>query len=181
MFYHAIPPVSSGLHNLFFAIRPPVEICERMADLAASFAIGGRPMRLDRLHITVLQLVCGDVLPDGLAEEAAAIAATLDAAPFSVYFNQLVAGERSTLLRSIEPLDALCSFRERLGLLLRQAGLGFRMDQPFNPHVTLLYGNTQAFVTQDDPIIWRVEEFVLIDSHIGETRHDEVGRWPLLG
>ncbi len=181
MFHRPIDPVPAGLHNLFFAVRPPPDICRRMAELTTSFPTGGRPMRRDRLHVTLLQLVCGNLLPPGLAAAAADVAGSLRAPPFTVMFDRLVAGEKSTLLMPSEPLPALCALRERLGLLLRQAGLDVRIDGRFSPHVTLLYGNTRKFVTQDEPIIWTVENFVLIDSHVGRTRHEEVGRWRLAG
>jgi 2'-5' RNA ligase len=46
--------------------------------------------------------------------------------------------------------------------------------------VTLLYGGQPTAEIEIEPISWLVREFVLIDSFIGETKHVEMGRWPLL-
>jgi len=165
-------------HNLFFAVVPSEEERARIGDLIASLRIGGVPMRLDRLHITTLSLVLDDGLPDGLAQEAAEIAASIRMPSFRVIFDRLVGGNRSALLLPSEPLVALRMFRERLGFALMRAGIAFRQGG-FSPHVTLLYGGQPMPEQEIEPISWLVEDFVLIDSLIGETRHVEVGRWQL--
>ena len=168
-----------AIHNLFFAVQPAAEERARIGDLIASLRIGGVPMRLDRLHITTLSLVIDDVLPDGLAQEAAEIAASVRMPAFRVIFDRLVGGNRSALLLPSEPLEALRMFRERLGFALTRAGIGFRQSGRFTPHVTLLYGGQPQPEIEIEPISWLVEDFVLIDSLIGETKHIELGRWPL--
>lgn len=165
-------------HSLFFAVLPSQEERARIGDLIASLRIGGVPMRLDRLHITTLSLLLEDLLPEGLALEAAEVAASIRMPSFRVIFDRLVGGNRSALLLPSEPLEALRMFRERLGFALMRAGIPFRQGG-FNPHVTLLYGGQPMPEIEIEPISWLVEDFVLIDSIIGETRHVEVGRWPL--
>lgn len=166
-------------HNLFFALRPAAEERERIADLIASLRIGGVPVRLDRLHITTLSLMIGGVLPDGLAAEAAEIAASIRMPPFRVIFDRLVGGSRSALLLPSEPLEALRMFRERLGFALMRAGIGFARTGRFTPHMTLVYGGQPMPEIEIEPISWIVKEFALIDSFIGETRHVEVELWQL--
>ena len=168
-----------AIHNLFFAVQPAAEERARIGDLIASLRLGGVPMRLDRLHITTLSLVVDDVLPDGLAQEAAEIAASVRMPAFRVIFDRLVGGNRSALLLPSEPLEALRMFRERLGFALTRAGIAFRQSGRFTPHVTLLYGGQPRPEIEIEPISWLVEDFVLIDSVIGETKHIELGRWPL--
>lgn len=170
---------SPAIHNLFFAVQPAAEERARIGDLIGSLRIGGVPIRLDRLHITTLSLVAGDVLPDGLAQQAAETAASIRMPAFRVIFDRLVGGNRSALLLPSEPLEALRMFRERLGFALTRAGIAFKQSGRFTPHVTLLYGGQPRPEEEIEPISWLVEDFVLIDSLIGETRHVEVGRWPL--
>jgi len=170
---------TAATHNLFFAVQPAAEERARIGDLIASLRIGGVPMRLDRLHITTLSLVIGDVLPDGLAQQAAEIAASVRMPAFRVIFDRLVGGNRSALLLPSEPLEALRMFRERLGFALTRAGIAFRLRGRFTPHVTLLYGGQPRPEIEIEPISWLVEDFVLIDSLVGETKHIELGRWPL--
>ncbi|WP_420136844.1 2'-5' RNA ligase family protein [Sphingomonas sp.] len=166
-------------HNVFFAIRPPQDIRARIAEATASLPVGGRPLRPGRLHISTLNLVHEDIVPPGLGEEAAEAAASVRYEPFEVRFDRLVAGAKSMLLLPSNPLEELRMFRERLGFTLIRSGLPFTMERRFNPHITLLYGNALTFETAIEPIRWTVDDFVLIDSHIGKTKHVELGRWTL--
>ena len=172
------PVPRPAVHSLFFAVRPPHAVGQRILEETARLPLGGTPVRLDRLHVTTLSLVHYGEIPHGLADEAAYVAAAMRNAPFRVIFDRLIAGEKSALLLPSEPLDALRMFRERLGFTLMR-GLGFRFDARFNPHVTVAYANKRRFETPIDPIIWTVDEFVLIDSQIGQARQVEVGRWRL--
>lgn len=47
------------------------------------------------------------------------------------------------------------------------------------PHLTLGYPAGQPFSRAIPPIEWTAADLVLIHSHLGQTRHDIVGRWPL--
>ena len=166
-------------HSLFFAIRPPDDVALRIAEATASLPVGGMPVRPDRLHVSLLNLVRERAIPVGLTEEAIDAAGEVRATPFMVKFDHLVGARGHMLLLPSEPLDQFRMFRERLGFTLMRAGMDFQLNGRFNPHLTLLYGNDLTFETEIDPIIWRVEDFVLIDSVVGETRHVELGRWPL--
>lgn len=139
-------------------------------------------MRRERLHITTLALLWYGTIPYGLADKAADVAAGLCACPFAVKFERLVAAAKSSLLIPGEPLEALRLFRERLESALINAGLDARPGRRFSPHITVAYRPTARFdVELPEAIIWPVRDFVLIDSFVGETRHVEVGRWPLVG
>jgi len=175
-------PVSNvvpGLHNLFFAIRPPAEkICD-VVDLTVALKIGGTPLRPERLHVSLLALSIDAALPEGLIEEAADVAGTVRMSPLHVIFDRVAGGSKSAVLLPSEPLGALRMLRERLGFALIRAGLDVRLDRRFSPHMTLLYRGQPLPEKEIEPITWLVDEFVLIDSHIGLTHHETVGRWPL--
>jgi len=173
------PMLSSAAHNLFFAIRPPEQKIREIMDLIPALKLGGTPLRPDRLHISLLALVWNDDVPDALIEEARDVAGAVPMEPMRVIFDRVVGGANSALLRPSEPLEALRMFRERLGFALINAGVDFQLDGRFNPHVTLLYGGEPMPEIPVDPITWTIQEFVLIDSHIGLTHHETVGRWRL--
>jgi len=175
------PLLSPAAHNLFFAVRPPEEKIREIMDLIPALKLGGTPLRPDRLHISLLALVWNDDVPDGLIEEARDVAGAVRMEPMRVIFDRVVGGTNSALLRPSEPLEALRMFRERLGFALINAGVDFQLDGRFNPHVTLLYGGEPMPEKEVDAITWTVDEFVLIDSHIGLTHHETVGRWRLQG
>jgi hypothetical protein len=64
-------------------------------------------------------------------------------------------------------LDALFTHYERLP--------SYRLD----PHMTLDYRGDRRGRMLDRPIAWMIEDFSLIESVHGETRHIELGRWQL--
>jgi len=52
----------------------------------------------------------------------------------------------------------------------------------FRPHITLLRDRRKVPETPlDEPIRWTVQDFVLIHSLIGRSRHIILGRWQLTG
>ena len=62
-----------------------------------------------------------------------------------------------------------------------EAGLPLRESYRFTPHMTFLHREGTPFTRPIDPIVWRVEELVLIDNLIGSARQDLIGHWPLIG
>jgi 2'-5' RNA ligase len=148
-------------------------------ELTAALEIGGTPLRPERLHVSLLALVIDGDLPAGLVEEATEVAQTVRMPPLHVIFDRVAGGTRSAVLLPSEPLGALRMLRERLGFALIRAGVDVRLDRRFSPHVTLLYGGQPMPEIEIDPITWTVDEFVLIDSHIGLTHHETLGRWSL--
>jgi 2'-5' RNA ligase len=172
---------ATGLHNLFFGILPPSEVGGRILSEAEPHVVRGKLVQPERVHITLLSLVVQGRIPPGLVQQAADMAAAVRACPFRVMFRYVATGPKSTVLTPDEPLDRLRMLREQLGFTLRRGGLDIRLQGRFAPHVTAAYGGQAQPERMIDPIVWTVDDFVLIDSHVGETRHEIVGRWPLRG
>lgn len=173
--------MSPAAHNLFFAIRPPEEKVSEIVDLTAALRrkIGGRPLRPDHLHITLTALVAGGAGPRRI-REAHAAAESVRRPPLYVIFDSAVGAVNSALLKPSEPIGALGAFREHLCVALMGAGVPIYRNERFRPHVTLLHGGQPMPEIPVDTVSWIVEEFVLIDSFVGERRHVELGRWPLV-
>ena len=49
----------------------------------------------------------------------------------------------------------------------------------FRPHMTLIWASRRVDEYPIVPIRWTVREFVLVRSHVGQSRHEYIGRWPL--
>jgi RNA 2',3'-cyclic 3'-phosphodiesterase len=90
-----------------------------------------------------------------------------------------VASKNLLILLSTERLPDAERFQKILTEGIKLAGLPLRRGVRFNPHITLSYQHGNPFEEQIDSFSWLAEEFLLIHSHIGLTRHDVVGRWPL--
>jgi 2'-5' RNA ligase len=76
-------------------------------------------------------------------------------------------------------LAALRRFQRTLGAEMHATGIGSYVRSNFKPHLTLLYADTFVAGEAIAPLQWRVEELLLIDSHVGEGVHEVRGRWPL--
>ncbi len=177
-------------HILFFAILPPhetaIEITERRQVLCGELGLRGTPVAPDRLHITLHPLGSYDALPENLVAAACKAAASVAAAPFDICFDRVItfksnAQKKPVTLLPDNEIQPLMELERRLVAALAAAGLKVRPTPKFTPHITLAYSEEFSGQQAVDPVRWRVNEFALIHSHYGKTRHDLLGRWPLLG
>lgn len=175
-------------HRLFFALRPTPgavqaivaarqQACER-------HGLKGRPVAAERLHVTLHWLADHDEFPRALCDAACAAGAKLAAEPFDVRFDQVgsIGGARDPgplVLSGGENLAALRRFQRALGDEMKAAGIGHYARSHFKPHVSLLYPGVYVAREAIEPLEWRVDELLLIDSHVGAGVHELLGRWPL--
>jgi 2'-5' RNA ligase len=75
----------------------------------------------------------------------------------------------------------LKAFREALRQALAWEKLEKGMPPKFTPHMTVIYGQPGEEVAVIEPVRWTVREFVLVISHQGESRHEVLARYPLIG
>ena len=72
------------------------------------------------------------------------------------------------------------ALRQELGDALVATGLGEYLESSFTPHLTVAYAkDALTEPIQIKPIVWKVCEFALMDSHVGQSTHAEIERWPL--
>ena len=162
-------------------------IARRVPDLRAEHGLRGKPVAQDRLHITLNHLGDHAGLPQDMVALAREAAGTLAMAPFEVEFDRVVSfggkpTNRPFVLRG-SGLAQLMAFQKALGLAMARTGtrIGKWAEPNFTPHVTLLYDNKSVAEQPVEPVRWTVREFVLVHSLQGQTRHEVLGRWPLLG
>jgi 2'-5' RNA ligase len=169
--------------KLFFAIRPDADAAKEIASLGASLdkqhGIGGQPLRPDRLHITLHVIGEYDETPQAaiLAARQAGDAVLADA--FDVVFDRAMTfvGPKAYVLCGREGVEPVTAFWLKLGMQL--ANIQAFKKSSFTPHMTLSYRGRTIVEHPIEPIRWTAREFVLINSHVGETYHEVVGRWPL--
>lgn len=175
-------------HNVFFASQPAaaasVRIVRLAQDVVGHRCLGARLLPPERLHVSVLAIGgFVDPLPSALIDEVKAIAGTVPMAPFDVVFDRVASfngghGKSALVLTGHEGVAGLVVLQEALILALSKAGVRVRPTKPFKPHVTMAYADrTSEFSIE--PISWTVNEFVLVDSLVGLSRHILLGRWAL--
>lgn len=174
-------------HRLFFALYPDTATAMHIAALASrlrgQLGLKGRSQDLQRFHVTLHHL--GDFVGmpghERVAAEAAAV--TLRCAPFELHFDHLLSFERQAarnrplVLGGGAGLDAVRQLRRLLDEVLAAAGLPVSLG--FTPHLTLLYDDALVPKQPIEPLGWRADELVLVNSLIGQHRHVPLARWPL--
>ena len=164
-------------HRPFFALRPTPRIARQIAMAAELFGHGVLPP--ERLHITLFILDDMPDLPAALGEALLGVGKGVALTPFEVTVDRLVGSQRSVALRPSGRNAGLTDLHAQLAMLARVAGIGVRDGWRFSPHLTLGYRDGPSTSERIAPVSWVADELVLIDSHVGATRHEVVGRWPL--
>jgi 2'-5' RNA ligase len=175
--------------NLFFAIMPDLAAREQAHGIARQHCVdrrmSGIPLRVDRLHVTLLS-VGGfvGVVPNAFMDAALGIGDSVTLSSFRMTFDRAVSFARSTgkrpyvLLGNEDVGEAMHLHCGLVSAMWRQ-GLDMPIRSRFNPHMTLAYDFEHHAEMPVEPVSWTAREFVLIESHVGQTRHIVRGRWPL--
>lgn len=176
--------------RLFFGIFPAAcvgpSLTRTAHEIRIKHALTDSPLPEDRFHVTLFHL--GDYLglPESLVRSANEAAATLATPSFEVWFDfaqsfLTKSAKQPLVLRGSAGVDKLMDFQRSLGEALKKVGLGRHVRSQFTPHITLLYDTKAIAHEAVHPVSWRVREFVLVHSLLGQTRHVPIGRWALHG
>lgn len=169
-----------------FAIRRSFRLLYIMIKLPPPLAdwIGELPQRAlnrppDLLHITVLPLGDRADLGEGFVDQLCRMLGRFRAALFRVAFDCIHDNGKSIALCASEALNAAMVFQQNLVDFLAASGVRVTPRYRFSPHITLNYQSHGQSFSPIDTISWLVEDFRLVESVHGETRHEELGCWPL--
>ncbi|MBR7986244.1 2'-5' RNA ligase family protein [Burkholderia cenocepacia] len=180
--FDAPPPVP--VHRFFFAVMPGPATAARITGLAESMRLEkDSPVSTERLHITLGSVGDFAYVPDAKLARARAVADRMGVPSFSVRFDKIISfngrsGRQPLVLMGKAGLEDLLDFRRQLRDALKRVGVRV-FPSGFTPHVTLLYGAQRPDEYRIEPITWTVFDFVLIDSWLGKSHYDVLGRWPL--
>jgi len=182
-----------GTARLFFALWPD-PVTRRRLEAAVGQAtrrFGGRPMRPDTLHLTLLFL--GAVARDRL--DSVRAAGQVGGEGFGLCLEDLDCWRHNSLahLRARQAPASMLALVE--GLRRAMLGIGLAIEKrPFVAHVTLSRkavcrddagreaGSAREAAT-DGPVEWPVGEYVLVESRLSSAgpRYHVLERYPLTG
>ena len=174
--------------RLFLALFPDADTAARVSALATEQCrlrgLQGKPLRSDRLHVTLFHLGDWAGVPDDLVAAARHAAGSLREPQFELAFDTVASfavrrPQNPFVLKSACGNEALRGFHARLAQGLRRAGLAQWTRGSFEPHVTLAYDPQVVPPQPVEPIGWRTREFVLVHSLLGRTVHMPLARWSL--
>lgn len=164
-------------YSYFLAVRPGPHwypSFQRMAKVL------GRPLRLDRLHLTLCMIGEGEERDRFVASR---VRRALDGEPlpsFPVNLSRLVSGPRGARARTSGRQDELQDFYRALLRLLHVCGIEpLHRKAGLHPHVTLSYERCPV-LRLPIALPWYPAELLLIESEVGLTRHNPLARWALL-
>lgn len=193
-----VPRSKAKLDNtdrIFFAVLPDAEaitaIRRHTLRLREQHSLWGRPIIDGRLHVSLLGLGDYRGIPAPLVKRVWQAANLVLVPSFDVSFDQVFTFAHENADPSRQKPCVLVESAGRSGLNGLQSSLmgfmrnfGFTMKQPpsFTPHVTMLYDRKHISTTSLEPVTWKVREFVLVRSQIGDVGrpYDVLGRWSLL-
>jgi 2'-5' RNA ligase len=173
--------LSSALARVFFALWPDAATRSLLGQAARRMhqGLGGRRTRDDSIHLTLAFI--GNVSVQRLPELA--VPPLHDLKPFTLSLDRCGCWPHNGIGWIVpsqvpDPLQRLVFAME--GWL---RGAGFALEErPYRPHVTLVRKAECVPLMQDiAPIIWRVEEFVLVRSVLEPegSRYQTIGRCAL--
>lgn len=173
-------------NRLFIALLPDPEtraaIFKAGRDLSIMLQPGGRPVREENLHLTLMFL--GDTV--SMDEQQAAIAAAervaLGPIALTLDHGATFAGNTSTWwLGSRSVSEPLLELRRQLHAAIVERKVPYDR-QRFSPHVTIVrQAQSRLPSTNIKPIRWRCEAFSLMRSPLDEPGgiYETLATWPL--
>ncbi|BBE00044.1 2'-5' RNA ligase [Sphingobium amiense] len=169
------------LYRPFFALRPPPQVARQIDHFARTLDPAADHILTAHQHVTIGITTDAPVYPYELVKALRRAAAGICAAPFDLMLDRLSIGGRSAALRPSGAISGLSALRQEVDRAMRAAGALPRPGWTFSPHQTLFYRHSRPEQRTISGFGWRVEELALICSHVGQTRHEVIGRWPLIG
>jgi 2'-5' RNA ligase len=166
-------------HRYFFALLPD-EVTARRIHAFAECEFGAKGLiRTDRLHVTLAITADLDASYPALVDALRRAGDAVSAAPFDLAFGQLSGGRRTAALRPTRNVPPLRALQSAIAHAMAAHGVPMRADWSFNPHVTLVYRDGEPMTRPVEGFSWSAREFVLIESFVGLTQHQILGRWAL--
>ncbi len=170
--------------RLFFALCPDSATRARLARAGAVLhrGWGGRPMRAENLHMTLVFL---GAAPAGALDALLALGAAQNLPRTVLRLTHAECWQRSRVA-VLCPDEAAVPLLHLVGSLqrgLEAAGLTFDR-RAWHPHVTLLRdARCDAGEAVLESIAWDVQEFALLASRhdVSSVRYEALGRWPAGG
>lgn len=172
--------------SVFLAILPDEAAAEQIArcacEVRARHGLKGAPRPTGRFHVTLHTFDHAPRALERSVQMAQMVAAKVvhGVSPFEVRFDRVksFSDKKSNcpcVLADREGNEPLRAFVSRLK---REMG---KTAGNFAPHVTLLYDDAIVKEEYVEPVVWRVNQIVLLKAIMHQKNFQELGRWTFEG
>lgn len=168
-------------YRLFFALKPSPIIARQTDHFAETLGGGERRIRPEHHHVTLAVTADYVEYPYAVIKALLRAGTAIDAEPFDLKLDRLSLSNRSAALRPSRSVPLLNQLQKSIIDAMRGAGVALRPRWTFSPHQTLFYRDGPPAQQAIDGFLWSLDQFVLVCSHVGRTRHDILGTWTLKG
>lgn len=169
------------LYRLLFALKPSEIIARQTDHFAESIYSGQRRILPEHQHLTLAVTADHVDYPYAVVKALLRAGTGVMAEPFDLLLDHLSFSNRSAALRPSRAVPLLTDLQRSVADAMRGAGVALRPSWSFSPHQTLFYRAGRPEQRKVQGFSWRVEQFVLLCSHVGHTHHEILGTWPLKG
>ena len=164
-------------YRYFLGFRPNSRLCRLFAALGRE---AGQSVRLELLHLTLCVIAETAERDPFLLRRVQAALTGQGLSSFPVRFGRLRSGPHGASIRTVGRQDDIQDFyRSLLRLLAARDIAPLHRKSGLRAHVTLGY---EACAVEEFhcALEWFPDELLLIESEVGRSRHNVLGRWPLL-
>jgi 2'-5' RNA ligase len=191
MYTHKYQQQVRPKHGLFFAIMVPAAdagtISRLFQDLRIRYGIQKNQIPENRMHVSLLPVLAADDLPEQIIQISLLVGNAVRFVEFDLTLNRVLSFRNGQDDKPLV-LAADIGFAHTTNLLANHIRHTFSMisGRPtfraghISPHVTLAWARQCVPEQLVPPIALPVQEVALIHSHIGKSRYDILGRWPLV-
>lgn len=184
-------PAFRPAHGLFFAIMVPAEarpvISACLDSFRSRYPLRAKPMAPERLHISLKAMHIGDHLPDKIVEMASRMGDAIRFEQFQIRLDRALSyknrkPKKPFVLASSNGTRCINELGEHIALAqVMLSGARRNTYRPISPHVTLVWDTFMVPEHPITPISITVQQVTLVHSHIGQSRYEFLGDWPLVG
>lgn len=151
------------MRRIFLALWPDTATRKRVQHIIAGLHLSPR-QRVSAINLHVTLAFIGSV-EDRLLPTIVQSMAAIKAKPFTLCFDQLCYWRKPRILCLTSSQPDAAVFQLVADLSASLAALPIELDKrPYNPHVTLARHMTVQTEFDFEPILWRAEEFALVES-----------------
>lgn len=178
-------------YNLFFAIKVTPLVADEISNLfdgiRTQYRLRKNLISAPRLHVSLFGILAADFIPTWIVKSSMLAGSAIRFEEFDLLFNRLLSFQT---IQEEKPLvltadhDSTHSVN-RLSSAIRKAysalsEVPIQNRSKITPHITLAWEQHVVPAQAIVPIKLPVSEIALILSHVGQSRYETLGSWPLV-